>query len=739
MSPLVPAVSVVVCAYTEDRWTDIVAAIASVHAQTVPAHEVLLVVDHNPVLATRARGGLAGVTVLENTHRNGLSGARNTGFAAAGGEIVAFLDDDATAHPDWLEQLLPAYRDPTVMAVGGSAFPVWTSSGRPAFLPIGPAGGGAGELDWVVGCTYTGLPVRTATVRNLMGCNMSFRREVFGLTGGFTEGIGRIGSTPLGCEETELCIQLRRHSPPAAILFEPRATVDHHVHPARTRWSYLRRRCWSEGVSKSMVARLADPGTALSTERAYLARVLPSALLRQVSRGLRGHRGGWSGALAIVLAVLWTTAGYLVGSLRHRGGIAIRRDQARPEPDADAIYVTEFDVRHGPEQVRVPDPGGRRYRQAQVLLRDGRRTVDVIRLPVRDGMLDVAGRTRPALTTESDEPDRRLSPSPSVSIVVPTVDRPDALTRCVKSLLGTGYPDLEVLVVDNRPDPAERARWQEFVATDPRIRYLTEPRRGVSFARNTGLAAARGEYVGFVDDDIEVDHWWLHNLTAELADPGTDCVTSLVLPAHLDARAQRAFEEFKGFGQGARRRRFGPGLWEREPGHVLTPGRFGPGGCALWRRSALERLGGFDPLLGPGTPSRAGEDLYLFLRLTREGGCVTYAPDAVAWHEHGTEWPELRTRIRGYGVGLTAMLLLHLLRRPGDLIQMARVLPERLRRVVLPGSGRAGQEAAPGSSRTRGLALDQLRGLACGPVALARSVRHERRTRAAEAPAVRAR
>lgn len=743
MSTAVPAVSVVVCAYTEDRWSDIERAITSVHAQSVPAYETVLVVDHNPALAARARRALSGVTVLENTRRIGLSGARNTGFDAAGGEIVAFLDDDAAAHPDWLEQLLAGYRDPAVMAVGGAAFPVWPSScGRPAFLPIGAAGGDAGELDWVVGCTYSGLPVRTAPVRNLMGCNMSFRHEVFRMTGGFAEGIGRVGSTPLGCEETELCIRLQQHEPQAAILFEPRAIVDHHVHPVRTRWSYLRRRCWSEGVSKATVTRLVGSGAALSTERAYLGWVLPRALLRQLAGGLRGRRGGWGGALAIVVAVLWTAAGYLAGRLLSRAGPAIRADEAQPEADTEAVYVTDFDVRHDPEQqLRVSDPARRCYRQAQVLVRDGRRTVDVLRLPVRDGLLDVTGVTWPALTAGSADTERRLPASPAVSIVVPTVDRTDALTRCVKSLLGTGYPDLEVLVVDNRPDPADSGRWQEFVATDSRIRYLTEPRQGVSFARNTGLAAARGEYVGFVDDDIEVDHWWLHNLAAELAHPATDCVTSLVLPAHLDSPAQRAFEELKGFGQGARQRRFGPGLWEHEPGQVLTPGRFGPGGCALWRRSTLERLGGFDPLLGPGTPTRAGEDLYLFLRLTRDGGCVTYVPDAVAWHEHGTEWAELRARIRGYGVGLTAMLLLHLLRRPGDLTRMARVSPRRLRQVAVPGRRPGDREAAgAGSPGTRSLAFDQLRGLAYGPVALARSVLHGRRARAGgHASAVRAR
>ena len=147
MSPGVPSVSVVVCAYTEERWGDIVRAVASVAAQHRPPDELLLVVDHNEALAVRAARELTGVTVVRNAHARGLSGARNTGVELAAGEVIAFLDDDAAARPDWLERLLGPYRDPSVAAVGGAAFPLWPAgSGRPVTLPA-RRGGGPGELD----------------------------------------------------------------------------------------------------------------------------------------------------------------------------------------------------------------------------------------------------------------------------------------------------------------------------------------------------------------------------------------------------------------------------------------------------------------------------------------------------------------------------------------------------------------------------------------------------------------
>ena len=208
--------TVVLCVYTEKRWTDIVAAVESVAAQDVAPVETLVVVDHNPALLERAQAELPDVRVLANAHVQGLSGARNTAIAEAKGDVVVFLDDDARARPGWLAALLEPYEDVTVQAVGGVAhprWPTWPNGGRrPNVLPgAHPTDGDAtGELDWIVGCTYTGQPTERAEVRNLMGCNMSFRREVFERIGGFAEEIGRIGKNPLGCEETELCIRARQ-------------------------------------------------------------------------------------------------------------------------------------------------------------------------------------------------------------------------------------------------------------------------------------------------------------------------------------------------------------------------------------------------------------------------------------------------------------------------------------------------------------------------------------------------
>ncbi|MBQ0829890.1 glycosyltransferase [Streptomyces sp. RG38] len=353
-----------ICAYTEERWEDILAAVSSVRAQSRPPLEILLVVDHNEALRGRlaaeypgpgAGGGpVAGgdpgqrrasasapasaaaaapasaaaptsaaaaqspvpVRVLPNAGPRGLSAGRNTGIAASRAEVIAFLDDDAVAERDWLRHLTEGYADPRVMAVGGRTLPVWASGRRPAWFPE--------EFDWVVGCTYRGLPPGRVRVRNVLGGNASFRREAFDAAGGFATGIGRDGDRrPLGCEETELCIRLARARPDAVLLIDDRAVIHHRVPGAREHFGYFRSRTYAEGLSKALVARSVGAARGLESERRYATRTLPAGVVRGLRDAVLARPGGAGRAGAIVTGVLTAAGGYLVGSVRtRRGGTA---------------------------------------------------------------------------------------------------------------------------------------------------------------------------------------------------------------------------------------------------------------------------------------------------------------------------------------------------------------------------------------------------------------------------------
>jgi GT2 family glycosyltransferase len=301
-------VAVIICAYADERWHQLVRAVESVRTQTAPPTEIVVAVDHNPGLAARARAELDAVIVVENEGTRGLSGARNAGVGASMCAIVAFLDDDAVAAPDWLERLAGHYDDPRTLGVGGAIDPEW-AGGRPARFPR--------EFDWVVGCTHQGVREELGPVRNMVGANMSLRREVFDAVGGFTTGIGRVGRLPVGCEETELCIRARQQSPQADFLFEPAARVAHHVPAERSGWGYFRRRCFAEGLSKARVAASTGADDALATERSYVARTLPAGVARGLRDAARGDATGLARAGLIVAGLCLTAAGYAIGTLRE--------------------------------------------------------------------------------------------------------------------------------------------------------------------------------------------------------------------------------------------------------------------------------------------------------------------------------------------------------------------------------------------------------------------------------------
>jgi glycosyltransferase involved in cell wall biosynthesis len=301
-------ISVVICAYTEDRWDQICAAVDSVRRQSLPSAEIILVIDHNPGLYERALAAMPDVTVVRNRSVQGLSGARNTGAAQAKGEVLAFLDDDATAHEDWLKFLADAYEDPSVLGVGGLTVPRWQTA-HPAWLPT--------EFYWVVGCNYTGMPPSGARVRNLFGVNMSFRREAFELvSSGFPTGVGReAGGRPLGCEETEFCIKLGQRSPDSQLVTDHRAVVSHFVSDRRCSFSYFLSRCFAEGISKAQVTAHVGSADGLSTESSYATRTLPLGVARGVADVFRGDIAGIGRAGAIIVGLAVTTAGYLRGKL----------------------------------------------------------------------------------------------------------------------------------------------------------------------------------------------------------------------------------------------------------------------------------------------------------------------------------------------------------------------------------------------------------------------------------------
>jgi GT2 family glycosyltransferase len=268
-----------------------------------------------------------------------------------------------------------------------------------------------------------------------------------------------------------------------------------------------------------------------------------------------------------------------------------------------------------------------------------------------------------------------------VSVVVCTRDRPEGLATCLASIQASTHPHVEIVVVDNAPSSGATAEVvARLGARDKRVRYVVEPRPGLSRARNRGVREARGEIVAFTDDDATVEPSWVDGIVRGFRrDASVGCVTGPVPAADLTGEAQQQFERRVSWSASDGAVLFD--LQHPPDGAPLFPyaaGQFGTGANMALRRAALEDTGPFDEALGAGSRARGGEDLDMFVRVLRSGWAIAHEPSAVVWHAHRADPGDLRDQLRGYGVGLTAYLTKHLT-SPRAALGILRRLPRGLR------------------------------------------------------------
>jgi GT2 family glycosyltransferase len=327
-----------------------------------------------------------------------------------------------------------------------------------------------------------------------------------------------------------------------------------------------------------------------------------------------------------------------------------------------------------------------------------------------------------------------LDRAPHASVIICTRDRPDSVRTTLHSILASRYPAsrYEVVVVDNatRGDAVVDLIDTEFQGEVP-VRVAREPEPGLSHARNKGLEVADGEIVVFADDDVLVDRDWLATLSAGFERSDRVGATSgLTLPDVLETPTQRWVEGFGGRIRGFDIRVFD--TREPPPDRPLFPftvGDLGAGRNMAFDAALLTELGGFDPALGPGTLAHDGDDVEALLRVLLADRQIVHDPAAIVWHAHPREYRELEDRVWGYGIGLTACLTKAMIDNPRLLPDLLRKLP---RGVAFALSGKSPKNAGRQDDFPRRLVRRELRGMAYGPIAYARSRmdQHHRRRKA---------
>lgn len=258
-----------------------------------------------------------------------------------------------------------------------------------------------------------------------------------------------------------------------------------------------------------------------------------------------------------------------------------------------------------------------------------------------------------------------------VSVVIATLNRSEAIGCCLAALLSGAKLPAEVIIVDQSDDEQTRKVVEQYRDCGTSLRYIHRERRGMSAAQNAGFAAATYPLVAVTDDDCQPDKEWIATLEETCAKvPTLDAVAGRVMPLPpagdriypVASRTSAIQADFMG---------------------KSLPWRVGSGNNFAVKREWLDRVGGCDERLGPGTPGKGAADMDLFYRLLRAGARIRYEPDLLVYHQRQSRLERLARRPM-YGYGMTACCVMYL--RQGDVYAfhiMGRWLWSRLRRIAL--------------------------------------------------------
>jgi GT2 family glycosyltransferase len=245
------------------------------------------------------------------------------------------------------------------------------------------------------------------------------------------------------------------------------------------------------------------------------------------------------------------------------------------------------------------------------------------------GLTDRVRRAKPALRAVTEAfagaPPRPDPDAPLISVVVCTFNGAATLRDCLEGVRALRYPHVEAIVVDDGSTDASAA-----IAHELEARVISTPNRGLSEARNTGLEAAAGEIVAYLDDDARPDADWLTYLAATFAATDHAGIGGPNVPPAEETGVASCVANAPG-----------------GPVHVLvsdTEAEHLPGCNMAFRRSVLLELGGFDPQFRV-----AGDDVDLCWRLQEAGHTLGFHPAAMVWHRRRSTIRRFWRQQRGYG------------------------------------------------------------------------------------------
>ncbi|MBE9076935.1 glycosyltransferase family 2 protein [Romeria aff. gracilis LEGE 07310] len=712
-----PLVTVAVC--TRDRPEDMKLCLEAITQLDYP-HLDILVVDNAP--QTEATKEL-----LEHHYpqvryvrepRPGLDWARNRAILEAKGEIIAYTDDDVVVDPGWVKGLAQVFAEnPEVMAVTGLVVPYELETySQVLFESYGGFGRGFktrwyryNPEDRLKAASLYGASGKFGT-----GANMAYRVSLFERVGGFDPAMD-VGTVTNGGGDLEMFFRvIKEHYP---LVYEPRALVRHRHRRER----------------QKLQSQIANNGIGLYAYFTCCSRNYPDERWAFIKLSIFWIRW-W------LLARLWKSFKYpqsfprqfiwnelkgcFIGLTRYqrakRDAIAVAQDYRRepevkfPKPTrtkvlrekrVNQVAVQTVDIAQPLKSIL--DTTGYQFIQLFVFWQDeplgtvriqndfqpfsvdrladriaehfGTKLLDRKLTLTTDELrwsraYDVLSEKLLSLATDPYSPTALPSSIP-ISIALATYDRPNDLCNCLNHLLAQQSPrSIEIIVIDNHPDSGLTP---PVVAKFPGVKLVSEPRKGLAYARNAGFAASTGEIVIATDDDVTPPPDWIEKLLAPFVRPDVMVVTGNVLPIQLETLSQQAFESYGGLGKGFKRFEVDGNWFESFENRAVPTWELGATANAAFRASIFSHtdIGLMEEALGPGMPSGVGEDTYLFYKVLKAGYTLVYEPEAFVWHKHRQDNAALRRQIYNYSKGGPSYHLVTFL-KDRDLRGLRRVLVE---------------------------------------------------------------
>ncbi len=738
-----PSVTVAIC--TRDRAADLARCLDAVDALSPPPDEVIVVDNCSQDDTTRE------VVAQHKTARYvlepqpGLDRARNRAIAESRGDIVAFTDDDVVVDPLWIAALQKSFADdPQVQAITGLVMPLELETPAQAlFERYGGFGRGLTRRFYHVDrrAGERAAQLHGGTGKFGTGANMAFRRALFTQIGLFDPALD-VGTVTNGGGDLDMFFRVLQAG--HTLRYEPSAIV---WHRHRRSDAELRRQIANNGIG--FYSYLVRNALAFPSERRDLIWLGGWWFWYwNIRRLLTSFLKPGKFPRDLIVAELSGSFAGLTRYFRARRAagdnapLAVQRRGVEPPSDshgdAPAAGIPEVIV----DLARAVGPlaGVSASESVRMRVTRGDRLLGTIDLATRhrdvsadrlvDEIVDQLGAERVLQTLDSDArlalpvlpSGPRTSAPVSVSIVVATYDRPADLRRCLRSLVAQRSPHrIEIVVVDNHPASGVTP---PVAAEFPEVRLVSEPRQGLSYARNAGIAESTGDIIVATDDDVAAPDDWVEKLIRPFEDPTVMVVTGNIVPAELSAAAQRLFEAYGGLGRGVERLRVDHHWFWSFRGAVPT-WQLGATANAAFRGAifADPEIGLMDEALGAGTPTGCSEDTYVFYKVLRAGYAIVYEPSAFVWHYHRTDMPALRRQIYSYAKGHVAYQLRTLF-RDRDLRALARFFVQ-LPAVYL---SRVRARLKDGDEYPLRLVALEVAGTLAGPFALWRSCRRVARS-----------